>query len=105
MNNHSSNANANSSAANVRSGQSVNLRPLPATNNLTAKPTLLCLLKALRKRALIAIVIGLIVGGLVGGALWWFIPASTHTAVAKVLIPEVKFSPVFPPEKEPNFAT
>jgi capsular exopolysaccharide synthesis family protein len=53
---------------------------------LSSGPNLLTLLRALRRRWLLALSLGLLVGAIVAGATWWFLPQPKFIAVRKVRI-------------------
>lgn len=59
----------------------------PATG-IGSKLDALAVLKALRRRLLLAVVLGVLVGTGVGLAVWFFLPPAKRTAVARLIVPE-----------------
>jgi capsular exopolysaccharide synthesis family protein len=59
----------------------------PPPSVLAAKPTLLCLLKALRHCWIRATLVGLLAAGAAGAAAWFLIPTSTRTARTLMHVP------------------
>src|SRR5262245_50536219 len=59
---------------------------LPMPTGLSSGPNLLTLLRALRRRWLLALSLGLLVGAIVAGATWWFLPQPKFIAARKVRI-------------------
>jgi capsular exopolysaccharide synthesis family protein len=73
---------------------------------LTAKPNALAILKALKRRWLPALCIGLLCGGVVGGATWLVVPPAKSTAQALLHVSMVQQDLVYKnADRQPDFAT
>ena len=70
-----------SAKINTRNGNS-------STGYSAGRPSLLALLKALRKRVVQALIVGMVVGAIVSGICWFVLPVSKHSACAKLWIKE-----------------
>lgn len=78
-------------------------KPAQPGSSLTAAPTLLSLLKALRKRLVPALLAGLAVAAVFSAAAWLLIAPARHSVSAKVYLKEPQ-KIIFPHEKEADFS-
>src|SRR5262245_19924877 len=72
---------------------------------LSSTPNAPALLRALRRRWLLAATLGVLAGAAIGAAVWFFLPPGKHTAYAKLYMPARREKIIFDVDNNPDFAT